>query len=203
MFQPSAAAAFVAPLQPPRHGSLCLKTLLQSRDPRRLEQDDDEQEGVVVLQQLTDRVSGLLSRPTPGFSSGLPIGYPLALATAAVLLPLPTSLLLGVSFVGYYSLASQLVDQDDNNNDDDRPPIDLAALGGAVATAGLLSPSGLAVEGGLEHVLGAAAVAVAGSTIALAVRQEDDTRAEEELLRDWDNQFLQDNYQRDGLENED
>jgi hypothetical protein len=116
------------------------------------EKNVDKEDNLVI--SLVDTLIETTSKNTPGLAT-LPLGYPLALLILAALLPLSTSLLLVVFFVGFAYIGRRFVQDDDDGIDtlsseeedeeeeEDlaaRPTTDLLALGAAIVSAGILSP---------------------------------------------------------------
>jgi len=152
---------------------------------------------------------------------GLALGYPLALVGSYAILPPSTSIFLTAFFVGFLVLGRVVVtqsqdnddheneddDEDDDEDEDDFIGTDVAAFLGALASAGLLSPSGLtSVEnnGSLFSSAGIAALVLGLFVIASGIGQfaeetendrlEEDTllSPDEELLDLWDKKLDQD-----------
>jgi hypothetical protein len=145
----------------------------------RREPDDDDD---VVFSSI-EKIGNTLSRPTPGLPS-LPIAYPLALASSFLLIPLPTALLLTAFFVGYSFLAQQVLDKGENNK------MDFAVLLAAIASAGLVSPSGFANANGqgLAQVVAVVGLGLIVATVTEALPSDD-----ERSLDEWDDRFDNEN----------
>jgi hypothetical protein len=175
-WQCGASLAFVAhqALLRSRHPTSITSSLVML--PSRREPEDD------VVLTFVDKIGNALSTPTPGFSS-LPIVYPLILTSAAILLPLPTSLLLTAFFTGYSFLGKQVVGEDDESE------LDFAALLAAIPSAVLLSPSGFGNFNGqaLALVLAVLGLGLTAATLIEAAPTED-----EKLLDKWDDKFDKD-----------
>lgn len=146
----------------------------------RREPDDDDDD---VVFSLIDKLGNALSTPTPGLPS-LPIAYPLALASSFVLIPLPMALLLTAFFVGYSFLAQQVLVKGENNK------MDFALLLAAIASAGLVSPSGFANADGQGLAL---VVAVVGLGLIVAAVTEALPSDDERSLDEWDDRFDNEN----------
>jgi hypothetical protein len=140
---------------------------------RRREPDDDD-----LLFSAVNRIGKLISRPTPGFPT-LSIGYPMALISVFLVIPLPTALLLSAFFAGYAYLGRQVTD-------DDESKLDFAALLAAAASAGLLSPVGLP-NGNGEAIVNLVALLVLG--VAISALIEASPSEDEKLLDEWDDKF--------------
>ena len=157
----------------PLHATSRYSTLLHSRR----EPDDD------FLSTTVDKVGALLSKPTPGFPS-LPIVYPVALVSAAIILPPITAILLTLFFVGYSYLANEIVQDKEEGG-----IISFAALVAAIPSAGLLSPSGFQNVNtqGISILIGVAIVGLVLATVSEALPTKD-----EKLLDEWDDKFDKD-----------
>lgn len=142
----------------------------------RSEPDGDEDDD--LIESGVNRLSTFLSQPTPGLAS-LKLGFPLVLASSTLLVPLPTVLLLCIFFVGFAYLGRQVIDDIDDK-------VDFAALGAAIASAGLLSPFGFWRDNqdALQLV---AALGLIGVSVAILV--EAAPSKEEKLLDEWDDKF--------------
>jgi hypothetical protein len=138
----------------------------------RREPDDD------LLYSAVNRVGKLISQPTPGFPT-LSIGYPLALVSASLVIPLPTALLLSAFFAGYAYLGRQVAEEDESK-------LDFAAYLAAVASAGLLSPFGLS-NGNGEGIVGLVALLVLG--VAISTLIEASPSDDDKILDKWDDKF--------------
>ena len=149
----------------------------------RREPDDDD-----VLLTFFDKIGNVLSTPTPGVPSALPIVYPLALVAATFLLPLPTALLLSAFFVGYLILGKQVVEEDDESK------VDFAAFLAAIPSSVLLSPSGFGSVNGQALALVAAisGLGLIAATVIEAAPSED-----EKLMDKWDDKFDKDFRDKD------
>ena len=169
------------------------------------------------LFELVASVSSLASAQIPlPIGGGISFGYPLFFASTVLILPTTTSALLGVFFVAYWYLGRSVaggLDDDANEDgvhvgDEDSTTSDLLALVGAIASAGLLSPDGLAMSGGESAggapgmgigLLALGSIAVVASVIdqsetqkLAAARNDDELDAEEanrKLMDFWDNEF--------------
>jgi threonine/homoserine efflux transporter RhtA len=138
----------------------------------RREPDDDLLFSAVIW------MGKFISRPTPGFPT-LSIGYPLALVSVFLVIPLPTALLLSTFFAGYAYLGRQVTEEDESK-------LDFAAFLAATVSAGLLSPFGLS-NGNGEGIVDFVALLVLGvavSSLIAASPSED-----EKLLDKWDDKF--------------
>jgi hypothetical protein len=130
--------------------------VVQARYAKRNDDEEnlDKENNLVI--SLVDTLIETTSKNTPGLAT-LPLGYPLALLILAALLPLSTSLLLVVLFVGFSyigrrfvqdegdgidTLSSEEEDEEEEEEEDlaARPTTDLLALGAAIVSAGILSP---------------------------------------------------------------
>lgn len=101
--------------------------------------------------------------------TSISLGYPLFLASAFLLLPATTSILLCVFFIGYWSLGRSvigdseldgMISQEDQGIKDEEISADsnvavsdLLALAGSIASAGLLSPDGFATSAASGGIL--------------------------------------------------
>jgi len=149
--------------------------------------------------------------------TSISLGYPLCLASAFLLLPATTSILLCVFFVGYWYLGRSVIGDDSELDggeisDEDQGIMDeemsadsnvavsdLLALAGSVASAGLLSPDGFAKSAASGNLGVGLLVAASLSIIASLVKQseaqarvDDDERrqrANERLMDIWDDNF--------------
>ena len=177
--------------------------------------NDNNDSDADFLVSVVDKVSSLASQPTPGLSN-LPLGYPLALLTASAVLSVPTALLLNTFFAGYYYVGKYVLFLDDDGDDgvsidstvkdDEKDDGDssvtgssttaLAALGGAVLSAGLLSPEGLSVAVDETTALGVVALGVASATLVNSSGQGNNDKDEafereaDSALRQWDQKFI-------------
>jgi hypothetical protein len=113
-------------------------------------------------------VEAIATRTTPGIDPPLPLGYPIALtAVALVTYSSVTSVLVVAFFVLYSYLGRQWILNDyfdekqqqeqanetiqcdnDEDEDDTAPNTDLLALGGAIVSAGIMTPSSIIYGGG-------------------------------------------------------
>jgi len=167
------------------------------------------------LFELVASVSSLASTQIPlpiGGGIGISFGYPLFVASTFLIFPTTTSVLLGVFFVAYWYLGRSVaggLDADANEDgvgNEDSTTSDLLALVGAVASAGLLSPDGLAISaeasaGGTPGMgiglLALGSIAIVASVIdqsetqKLAAAKNDDELLEAnwKLMDIWDNEF--------------
>jgi hypothetical protein len=145
-----------------------LSTNLDMNGRRRRDNNGNDDDNILV--SLIDRTLKTVSKPVPGVSPSLAIGYPLALIAAALVLPTTTAAFLALFFCVYAILGRRLILEDDFDEDDDddedeesRPRTDLLAFGAAVVSAGLLAPTNSPVD------ISAAAAAAGDSTPLLAV----------------------------------
>ena len=164
------------------------------------------------LFELVASVSSLASAQIPlPIGGGISFGYLLFLASTVLILPTTTSALLGVFFVAYWYLGRSVAVLDDDANEDgvgdeDSTTSDLLALVGAIASAGLLSPDGLAMSAGESAggtpgmgigLLALGSIAIVASVIdqsetqKLAAAKNDDEleNANRKLMDFWDNEF--------------
>jgi hypothetical protein len=106
------------------------------------------------LFELLASVSSVVSTQIPlpiGGGGSISLGFPLFLASTIFILPTTTSFLLGVFFIFYLYFGRSVAggigsDANDDDVEDENVTSDLLALFGAVASAGLLSPDGLAIS---------------------------------------------------------
>jgi len=140
-----------------------------------MKRNDDEAKDDYYNKDILDEIFGFIegtSLPLLPNTKPISIVYPLALSTLSFILPLPTTLLLDIGFAIFLYLGRSLAvaDQEDDESDAYQGKktsllmSDFAALGAAVAFAGLLSPQGL---GNGSIVSGGGLVAV-GATSLLA-----------------------------------
>mmetsp|Transcript_27784 Transcript_27784/g.39069 ORF Transcript_27784/g.39069 Transcript_27784/m.39069 type:complete len:261 (-) Transcript_27784:106-888(-) len=170
---------------------------------RRDQYDYDDNTNDNILVTAADQISSTLSIPTPVL--GIPLGYPLSLLMASILLPFFTSVLLNASFGGYLYLGRQLAqietyDDEDNieeeGGSDTDNTINLVALAGAIASAGLLSPAGFGDIMTAKNILGVVGTAGIGLTVAILTQSFDSLpqiSPDEELMDSWDKKFKDDN----------
>jgi hypothetical protein len=119
---------------------------------------DDDNDNIVI--SVVDQLVTTFTKPTPGITPSLAIGYPLALLASTAVMPVTSSLLLAFFFVLFSFLGRKFIledyfeevkedrgrynkqDIDDDDEEDfSRPRTDLFAFGAAIASSGLLSPS--------------------------------------------------------------
>ena len=94
-----------------------------------------------IVARSIDQIGQIISQPLPGIVPDFAIGYPIVLLLAAVWLPVTTSVLFILFFSIFCYAGRRLIKVDeDADNDEDETNTDLLALGGAIASAGLLSP---------------------------------------------------------------
>lgn len=143
----------------------------------RQEPDDD------FLSSTVDKVGALLSKPTPGFPS-LPVVYPVALVSAAIILPPITAILLTAFFVGFSYLGKEIVQDNENVG-----VMNFVALVAAIPAAALLSPSGFQNQNtpGISILVGVAILGLVLATVSEALPTKD-----EKLLDEWDDKFDKD-----------
>jgi hypothetical protein len=144
------------------------------------------------LENILSQTSSFLGKSIPipfGDFNEIALAYPLALLAANTLFFGGTSILLDASFLVYWYLGRTLMMEDDDDDDDEvsnddfilalgeNGIMDLTALGGAFATAGLLSPQGLAVTSFNGSVgVGALALGSALTTLAMSASNSKSTR---------------------------
>ena len=167
------------------------------------------------LFELVASISSLAATQIPlpiGGGTSISLAYPLFVASVVLIFPTTTSVLLGVFFIAYWylgrSVASGLGDDanEDEVGDEDSTTSDLLALVGAIATAGLLSPDGLAISteesaGGTPGMgiglLALGSIAIVASVIdqsetqklAAAKNGDELLEANWKLMDIWDNDF--------------
>jgi hypothetical protein len=169
-----------------KHSFSC--TIMYGRQPVAEEDDDDENwetkdESFDLLVLLEQVVEAIVTRPTPGIIPPLPVGYPIALTVVALVTPSwTTSVLLVTFFVLYSFIGREWILNDyfdekqqeqqqeqanetkhyetDSDEEDPAPNTDLLALGGAIVSAGILTPSSITYGGGG----GGAAITAAASS---------------------------------------
>ena len=138
-----------------------------------------------------------------------PLAYSLFLIVAAACVSPVTSVILGGSFVGFSIMGRSILSDDDGmekasvEKSDQYALSDLLALGGAIVTAGLLSPLGFEVGGKGElfsALVGSVAIIIAGIAVTAVapsswlegwnIKQEEDGAIEEQDLLDlWDDRL--------------
>jgi hypothetical protein len=129
---------------------------------------NDDDNNIVI--SIVERLATTFTKPTPGITPSLAIGYPLALLASAVILPVTSSLLLAFFFVLFSFIGRKFILEDyfeeakeergrdntqdvDEDDEESRPTTDLLAFGAAIVSSGLLSPSS-------NHIVLAAPAAV-------------------------------------------
>ena len=134
-----------------------------------------------------------LTHPSP-FLPSLPLGYPIALLTMSIILPLQTAILLNAAFVGFFILGQQV-----SSGDDDSPPMNLLALFAAVGSAGLLSPAGLEPTGNqlASATIVATVLALAGASLfvdddePIHDDEDEDSSLDWSAIQEWDDKLRQ------------
>ena len=103
--------------------------------------DDDYDFDKNIVARSIDQIGQIISKPIPGIVPDFAIGYPIVLLLATAWLPITTSVIL-ILFFSLFSYAGRLLIKVDElaADDGDETNTDLLALGGAIASAGLLSP---------------------------------------------------------------
>eukprot|EP00978_Attheya_sp_CCMP212_P006663 scaffold15475_cov47-Attheya_sp.AAC.1 len=199
---PLAFAVLSATKRAARHNSTngrMLRLRLQARGRKNHNPDHDDGEPFwdAFLNGLTVPVPIPFLRDQPG----LALGYPLALVGSYAIVPPSTSIFLTLFFVGFLVLGRVVVTQsqedDDDDDDDDFIGTDLAAFLGALASAGLLSPSGLtSVENNGSSVSSVGMVAlVLGLTVIISgigqfAEENENERLEEDTALSPDEELL-------------
>lgn len=155
-----------------------------SRYHRQLKRNDDDTKDNYYNKDILDEIFGFIkgtSVPLLPNTKPISIIYPLALSTLSFILPLSTTLLLDVGFALFLYLGRSLAvaDQDDDDNDTYQGEnsslfmSDFAALGAAVAFAGLLSPQGFGngsiISGGGLVAVGATSLLAGFSAVLSAI----------------------------------
>jgi hypothetical protein len=152
---------------PPRAREMTRNACVSKRFGKNRDFNDDD-DNIVI--SIVERLAMTFTKPTPGITPSLAIGYPLALLASAVILPVTSSLLLAFFFVLFSFIGRKFILEDyfeeakeergrDNTQDVDeddkesRPTTDLLAFGAAIVSSGLLSPSS-------NHIVLAAPAAV-------------------------------------------
>lgn len=175
----------------PRSGSLLLSRPLQERRHRLLarkrkeyqheEDTSDTTDNDNILISLLDSLTNVASAPTPGLGEELPLVYPLALAAAAIFLPVPTSALLVIFFVAFRWLGSQ-VGLNDGDDDGESIPVNLPAFVASILSAALLAPeSGTGSGSALPQLVSLAALVLAASILGQQTPESTARRETEEL----------------------
>jgi hypothetical protein len=105
---------------------------------KRNSNDNDGVEDPNILITMTDSILQVASTPTPGISN-LPLGYPLALATTAIFLPVTTSLQLAITFAFFSILVRRIILEDEDDDEEEDFPVNFVVAVGSVLTTGLLT----------------------------------------------------------------
>mmetsp|Transcript_8307 Transcript_8307/g.12303 ORF Transcript_8307/g.12303 Transcript_8307/m.12303 type:complete len:306 (-) Transcript_8307:1139-2056(-) len=142
--------------------------------------DNDEHEEIISTESY---ITKLLATPIKVLPNKKPIAlvYPLALLGASAFLPASTAFLLDAFFAGFWLLGRNVIDEDDDDDDYDSElsmsnMIDLAALAGAIVSAGLLAPDSISNEASNNFCegLGVTAISLAAAAVASAIASEND-----------------------------
>ena len=175
--------------------------------------DDYDSDNNIVVRSI-EQVSQIISQPILDITPDFALGYPIALLLVAVWLPVTTSVLLFLFFALYAFAGRKLILNDDlideEEDDDEVQNTDLFALGAAIVSAGLLSPSGDAnslpgvsvVSGLVVSTLGIGLIlSILSQNTDDATSEKDGDKAledppskpqispEEELMKLWDKKF--------------
>ena len=133
---------------------------------------DDEEDALESILKLLATPIKILSGTKP-----IALAYPLVLLGASAFLPASTAVILDGFFAGFWLLGRNVIGDDDDDDDSElsmSSMVDLAALVGAIASAGLLAPNPISTSdnSNFGEGLGVTALALASAAVVRALASD-------------------------------